>query len=164
MECGCTAHGQRPKSGLTLEMAQSIIKDLNFVDLRLKLQRKRGWGEGDALTVEKWYRRFLLALVSNPTVVIVPESCIRHFWHEHILSTKRYERDCGLIFGEALEHVPKCAADPAALRGVLAFTNSLFKNMYSEDYSALPLLPEPMEQSAPSRETVQCSSDCRTST
>lgn len=52
------------------------------------------------------YRRFLYLVAKYPGQVIVPTSRIDKLWHQHILNTRAYERDCIRLFGSYLHHVP----------------------------------------------------------
>lgn len=43
------------------------------------------------------YRQFLYLLVRYPNTPLVPSKLVDLLWHEHILDTRNYERDCLLL-------------------------------------------------------------------
>ena len=52
------------------------------------------------------YRRFLHLHLKFPSLEIVPTKLIDEIWHQHILDTRAYEKDCQDIFGRFLHHYP----------------------------------------------------------
>lgn len=52
------------------------------------------------------YRRFLHLHLQYPEMEIVPTKMIDEVWHQHILDTRAYAKDCEEIFGEFLHHFP----------------------------------------------------------
>lgn len=69
-------------------------------------------------TCELLYRRFLWLLVIYPEHPCVPTRDIDEFWHNHILHTKDYVRDCQGLAGHYLHHEPADLSDPAAYVGL----------------------------------------------
>ena len=55
---------------------------------------------------EREYKRFLTLIKVNPKMEIVPTKLMDKFWHQHILDTVAYEKDCSTIFGYFLHHFP----------------------------------------------------------
>ena len=52
------------------------------------------------------YRRFLHLHLLYPGLEIVPTKLIDEVWHQHILDTRAYAKDCQELFGEFLHHYP----------------------------------------------------------
>ena len=52
------------------------------------------------------YRRFLHLHLQYPKMEIVPTKMIDEVWHQHILDTRAYAKDCDDMFGEFLHHYP----------------------------------------------------------
>ena len=52
------------------------------------------------------YRRFLHLHLQYPGLEIVPTKLIDEVWHQHILDTRAYAKDCQDMFGEFLHHYP----------------------------------------------------------
>lgn len=81
----------------------------DFTSLKYKLQRS---DEGDSWTTEQCelaereYKRFLTLIKLNPKMEIVPTKLMDKFWHQHILDTMAYQRDCQSVFGFFLHHFP----------------------------------------------------------
>lgn len=104
--------------------------------------------EKDAATkaIEK-YRKFLFiqAKYRHDFEYIPPTLELDEIWHNHILETKRYHKDCDILFGEYFHHYPyfgldnpeKPGADFKTLGNALAITSKLFLIEFQE------LLTEP---------------------
>jgi hypothetical protein len=69
------------------------------------------WTLADALHCARLYKNFLILLKENPREELVPTREIDEFWHNHILYTKNYHRDCLNIFGYYLHHEPASPVD-----------------------------------------------------
>jgi Glycine-rich domain-containing protein-like len=87
------------------------------------------WSKDKANKIEMEYRDFLELCRLNPQEVIVPTKDVDHFWHTHILDTKKYASDCEYIFGYFLHHFPylgsRGPADAAALSSQFARSKAL---------------------------------------
>ncbi len=64
------------------------------------------WSHQDAKYLLTLYKRFLWLCYKYPSESLVPSKDIDEFWHNHILHTREYTRDCQLIFGHYLHHSP----------------------------------------------------------
>lgn len=56
------------------------------------------------------YRRFLYLIAAIPDLSVVPTSEVDEFWHQHILNTKLYARDCQALIGNFVHHLPSSGA------------------------------------------------------
>jgi hypothetical protein len=57
-------------------------------------------------TMEGEYQKFLALHRANPDAKIVPCETVDTIWHQHILDTIAYRRDCERIFGRFIDHYP----------------------------------------------------------
>lgn len=64
------------------------------------------WEMTQALKCMQLYKNFLYLFKLYPQEPLVPTREIDEFWHNHILYTKNYHRDCLQIFGYYLHHSP----------------------------------------------------------
>lgn len=88
---------------------QSRLEQIDFQSIRIILQEKAGAASLDqteASRLEEGYRQFLILTYLYPEVSLVPTREIDDFWHCHILDTRKYPRDCELLFGQLLHHNP----------------------------------------------------------
>ena len=96
----------------TINRAESLqaLKQLDLTNVKRKLREPspegKAWTEEQANEAEKWYRRFMALVILEPQVVAVPNRPIDDFWHQHILDTRAYDKDCHAVFGEFLHHYP----------------------------------------------------------
>ena len=93
-----------PAAATTLEKVEAL--DLTVIVH--KLVKEYGWDVDRARDAEHQYRLFLLAaadgLRSQAVLISPPTEDVDEFWHQHILDTRRYCRDCLAVFGEFLHH------------------------------------------------------------
>ncbi len=91
------------------EILQKIKKvDLEGIKKRMCKPRSvagLGWTMKKANSIEPQYRAFLYVCWKFKES-IQPTVDIDHFWHYHILSTKKYLQDCNKIFGKYIHHNP----------------------------------------------------------
>lgn len=64
------------------------------------------WTGTDAMHCAKLYKNFLFLQKKHFRAPLVPTREIDEFWHNHILYTQNYFRDCQHIFGHYLHHQP----------------------------------------------------------
>ncbi len=69
------------------------------------------WTQADAVYCCQLYKNFLLLQKMHAPIPMVPTREIDEFWHNHILYTQNYLRDCVCIFGHYLHHLPASPAD-----------------------------------------------------
>ena len=95
---------EKPKS---FELDQSI-RELDLRRIMWKMADSEEGGGYAKETLEEdetVYRRFLHLHIIFTGMEIVPKM-IDKVWHQHILDTKAYSRDCQEIFGSFLHHYP----------------------------------------------------------
>jgi hypothetical protein len=74
-----------------------------------KLQRDHGHhilDEAMARLAVEEYRKMLKLIQKFPDQPVVPSKLVDLAWHEHILDTARYKRDCLRLFGRYIHHNP----------------------------------------------------------
>jgi hypothetical protein len=64
------------------------------------------WPPERIAVAEREYRRFLLLMKKYPDELVAPTTEVDAFWHQHILDTAKYARDCQQVFGYFLHHYP----------------------------------------------------------
>ena len=113
------------------------IKNLSLEFVGKRLQDQSDWAKEDVERALERYKNFLLLICKYPNVVLAPAPDIDEVWHQHILFTKEYARDCHAIFGEYLHHTPSQAADPREkkrMEKALSQTAALYTQEFKELY------------------------------
>jgi hypothetical protein len=84
------------------------IEELNFDKLKWKLTKsvEASWTEELCNLAEVEYKKFLSLKLIYPKISFVPNKLVDKFWHEHILDTASYMKDCQSVFGFFLHHYP----------------------------------------------------------
>jgi hypothetical protein len=91
---------------------EEVIPKINALNLDSVKYKLINPDSGDGMTLhqaneaEKWYKHFLILVISNQEKNIVPHKKIDLFWHTHILDTRKYAADCQEAFGFMLHHFP----------------------------------------------------------
>jgi hypothetical protein len=85
-----------------------LVKSLNFEKLKWKLSKssEASWDADLCEFAESEYRKFLTLKKFHPKVSLVPSKLVDKFWHEHILDTLSYEKDCSKVFNRFIHHYP----------------------------------------------------------
>jgi hypothetical protein len=101
----------------------AVIHSLDFEQIKAKLMHEKagkGWPKARVEAAEREYRRFLYLMKKHPNEMTAPSIEVDTFWHQHILDTVKYARDCQAAFGYFLHHNPYLglgrASDDDALR------------------------------------------------
>ncbi len=89
----------------------SRARTIDLKSVRDAMISRHGWSaeRADAARVE--YLKFLAILHRKPTFPVVPwltdgRDDLDQFWHQHILDTAKYSRDCRHLFGKLVHHDP----------------------------------------------------------
>jgi len=91
------------------EVGLELVNTIDLSMVKMKLMDKDegvGWDEEFAAFAEIRYRRYLCLQILYPKQSIVPTKDIDTFWHQHILDTRAYAKDCQKLFGQFLHHYP----------------------------------------------------------
>lgn len=99
-----------PSHAISLEEAKAYLAAL---DLSYLIEDMTGdnyplprWTLEDATLALPIYKNFLYLQKKYFSYPLVPTKEIDEFWHNHILYTKNYHKDCSHIFGHYLHHQP----------------------------------------------------------
>lgn len=95
---------------VSLDEARSYLNalDLNYIIVTMcaELYPLPRWSSEDAFHCSQLYKNFLFLQKKYASIPLVPTREIDEFWHNHILYTQNYFRDCLHIFGYYLHHEP----------------------------------------------------------
>ena len=91
--------GKNGRPAADVEAAMAAIASLDLSAVRRKVVEDKGWSDQIADYAELRYRRFLSMYRLDPRLALVPHDDIDAFWHQHILFTREYARDCEKLFG-----------------------------------------------------------------
>ncbi len=135
------ARSGKPVEGIHTYGGQqvTIIEGLDLSRIKAKLMEQapegKGWTQAQADEAELWYRRYLIVIAKYPDFVHVPNEPIDAFWHQHILDTRAYARDCEAVFGRFMHHYPYFGLDGDADERDKAFeeTNRLYHIEFGVD-------------------------------
>jgi hypothetical protein len=123
------------------EIFMSDIDQLDFTLVKRKLQDTEeglGWRRALCNEAEREYKRFLALKRTYPEKDIVPNKIVDAFWHQHILDTEKYARDCEEIFGYFVHHYPYFGMngkkDAQNLTNAFEESVELYQRHFSESY------------------------------
>lgn len=92
--------------------AQNYIDHLDFKMIVKKMILEQNWDRYSAENCAQLYKNFLfLKKKFGEKYNIPPNKEIDQFWHNHILDTENYIKDCTAIFGHYLHHYPYAGLD-----------------------------------------------------
>jgi len=123
-----------------MDLTEKIARiDLTMVGKKLMdPEEGPGWTAEKLAMVEIQYRRFLFLTIT--TADAVPTKDVDAMWHQHILDTRAYARDCQTAFGFFLHHFPylgmRGPADQALLMTKFQATAATYEQTYGEPYFA----------------------------
>lgn len=118
--------------------AFELIKSLDLSKITAKLMLKKNWSQHQANIIEKWYKRFLMMHVKYPGQSMIPNDFIDDFWHEHILDTRKYAKDCNLVFGEFMHHNPSYGQkDRSRIEKDFELMNQYYRIEFGEDCTTM---------------------------
>lgn len=93
------------------------------------------WQRADAERTLQRYKNFLWLQHCHHPTPLVPKKDIDEFWHNHILFTENYTRDCLAIFGYYVHHRPALPGDDLnELKAPYELTKTLYFNAFNEAY------------------------------
>ncbi|KKW21071.1 MAG: hypothetical protein UY71_C0004G0013 [Parcubacteria group bacterium GW2011_GWB1_52_7] len=91
---------------VTLRVVPPLKMNLGSVFEQLRQRDSRTWTAERCREAKKEYQRFLALCKVCSKTPIVPSQLLDEVWHQHVLNTKRYLRDCEVYFGYFLHHRP----------------------------------------------------------
>ena len=114
---------------------------LDLGDVRMKLadpEDGKGYVPEHLDLMEQEYRRFLAMHLAHPDASIVPCKLVDEIWHQHILDTAAYGKDCDAIFGRFLDHYPYFGMQSRAEAQELSDAYSDTIEIYEHDFGTPP--------------------------
>ena len=116
----------------------AVIGSVDLSAVKRKVVAEKGWDDEIAAYAELRYRRFLCMHLLNPLLVLVPPPDIDAIWHQHILFTWEYARDCEKLFGMFLHHSPATGdvRDAEAMQQGFVATAKFYAEIFGENYIA----------------------------
>jgi hypothetical protein len=122
-----------------LQTGLAAIAALDLTNVCRKIREPepegKGWTVEQTAQAELWYKRYLELCLRYPDVPVVPNYPIDMIWHQHILDTWAYGKDCDAIFGEMLHHYPYFGlnGDADVRDNSFDVTNELYRKHFGED-------------------------------
>lgn len=136
--------------GVSTEVRLQRLADLDLSNVQRKLQEPypegKGWTKEQTIEAEKWYKRYLAAIIKYPDATKhVPNGPIDFFWHQHILDTMAYGQDCEHVLGYFLHHFPYFGLNGDADKRDASFdeTNAIYQEMFGEDCTHMQRFENP---------------------
>lgn len=143
-------------------MLCKAVLSLDLSEVKMKLMEPapegKGWTGEQADEAELWYKRFLQLCLDFPDTAVVPNHHIDTIWHQHILDTRAYARDCQRIFGHFLHHFPYYGLRGDADKRDNSFveTNDLYRTRFGEDCMSMQTFRTSVGQNC----SPECGSAC----
>lgn len=112
------------------------IENINLSRAMKRLQTNLGWTQSETETAVKQYRRFLVLAALHPKQTLVPSKLVDEVWHQHVLDTQQYPKDCDKVFGAVMHHNPYFGTTPRGKRllpGLFKQTNRLFTQEFGDN-------------------------------
>ena len=119
--------------------ALSYIQNLDLSHVVDRLVKQGKWYNKHAIEAVKAYKRYLfLQKKYGEQYELVPSYEIDMVWHEHILFSQQYHKDCLQIFGKYLHHDPEVnTSEPIGIDFRYEKTQSLYFAEYGEYMNAI---------------------------
>ena len=137
--------GTQEKMTLSRSIAEEAMRRVDQIDLsmvKLKLmdeEEGQGWDQAFVDHVEKRYRRYLTMIIVTPDGSPVPTQDIDLFWHQHILDTRAYAKDCDEVIGYFVHHFPyfgmRGDEDAQNLQDAFEETKLIYSSLFGENYT-----------------------------
>ena len=123
------------KHSKAITRALDKIGRLDLTEIVARTAKGYGWTGQQADEAEEWYKNFLKLCYLNrrqPVAALGEDADL--LWHQHILYTDQYRRDCKALFGHYLDHDP--IDGPASAADRKAFERS--RDLYLKEFGDLP--------------------------
>ena len=117
---------------------QDFLHKLKKLDLGLIAHQllHQGWTRQQAMRAINCYKMFLSLAYLHPKIPLVPTQEIDLVWHYHILHTRKYRKDCQMLFGRFIDHEPDGEfwgqGDSLALDAAFNQTQAVFEHYFGK--------------------------------
>lgn len=120
----------------TYEEAKQYIYSIDFSNIIAKMVKHQGWLRHEAEALSEIYKNFLFINKKHygKWGMLPPSEELDEFWHNHILDTEKYRRDCDNIFGHYLDHYPYFGIDEKTNYTDLSNAFSLMCELYLKEF------------------------------
>jgi len=86
------------------------------------------------------YKRFLELRIKYPSISFAPTSLMDEVWHFHIIDTRKYRKDCEILFGKFLHHSPSYGPyDSKEKKDSLLQSSMNLKKLYVGEFNQSPI-------------------------
>jgi hypothetical protein len=124
---------------VTQKGINSTIAHIDLEMVKMKImdpEEGLGWTREDCDRAEIEYKRFLQLNKMFPNESIVPNKTMDAVWHQHILDTRAYHKDCDAVFGKYFHHFPyfgmRSETDKQDLISSFDQTQVIYFNVFDE--------------------------------
>ena len=83
-----------------------FLNELEFTHIVDKVGKENGWSEKEAITAQTEYYKMLCLFKHYDGPVVPLTDAVDKIWHQHIIDTYKYSKDCEKLFGKYLHHQP----------------------------------------------------------
>lgn len=118
----------------------SITTTVNAINLDAVMGsavKREGLPTDRAPAAVETYRQFLTLAAAYPDRIICVPSDADKIWHQHILSSGQYRKDCSALYGRQLSHDPNAFGTPT-FAAAWAETVTLYKAHFGVDLDSDP--------------------------
>lgn len=116
------------------------LEQLDLEPIAYKLMHSsasKAWTQEETKQAIAEYLQFLSLIHLYPNLPLVPTQVIDEVWHHHILDTRKYVRDCQMLFGHFVHHFPyfglRGEADRQNWQMACQQTQELFQKHFGKD-------------------------------
>ena len=125
----------QPLRATSLEEAKAYIDAIDFSMIINKIVKTKHWKEKEAAAICVYYKNFLyLNKQYEKLGQLPPSEEIDEFWHNHILDTEKYIKDCDAIFGKYLHHYPYFGMDDKSNEQDLSNAFEHMQQLYKKEF------------------------------
>jgi hypothetical protein len=101
---------------MAFESAKKYIESMELSMIENNIVTRQDWSIKEAGQASRLYRNYLILRCKYPDENLPPSKEVDEVWHNHILDTKKYRRDCEAIFGSYFDHYPYFGMDETSTR------------------------------------------------
>ena len=149
--------------------AFSRVQKIDFGPICFKLANDKdgeNWIDEDIERAQLLYTCYLALILAyrDQPIVLAPPVLADRFWHQHILDTRKYMKDCDKLFGEYLHHFPYFGMRGEEDAQQLQISGNITRKLMLAHFGEIPqckLLFDEMDISAFSKCGESCSSCSR---
>ena len=87
-------------------MLPQKVQEIDLTEISTYMQKQLGFTIETTHFAETLYRQFLALKLKYKDKAISPPQLADHFWHAHMIHSKKYMADCDALFGSYLHHTP----------------------------------------------------------